>query len=178
MDDKKLRRAALQPARVFGRRDFDPNPAEELLHFSLDGEDYWSPGFPTWLIADGDCKVLEKAIQNYGVREAPVNANWLTFGRRLTSVLDGKPLDELDELHDYELPNGTVATCYAVDVDGGESVFPATPVMYAERRFAQDVRSYRVERDYLRVIVEGKVVLVVRSLRPGTAVRWQPSAAA
>lgn len=174
-DLKKLMRGALEPARVFGRRDFDPKGAEALLHYQHDGLDYWSPGFPTWLIADGDCRVLEKAIQRYGYREAPVTGSWPAFADKLFCAGNPRLRADLGELVDYELKkSGVVFSGFSVN----GAVYPATPVAYAQRRWGDTLGEYRSDGDFLRILVDGKVVVVVRSIASDHLRVWTAALAA
>ena len=169
---KKLMRGALEPARVFGRRDFDPKGGEALLHYQHNGDDYWSPGFPTWIVADGDCRVLERAIQRYGYREAPVAGGWQEFGDKLFNPI-GFPAFELGELTDYELvQSGVVFPGFSVN----GAVYPATPIAYAQRRWGDTLGEYRSDGDFLRVLVDGKVVVVVRSIENDRLKVWTTTA--
>lgn len=168
-------RGALEPARVFGRRDFDPKGAEALLHYQHDGLDYWSPGFPTWIIADGDCRVLEKAIQRYGYREAPVSPGWTAFADKLFAAGNRRLAGAPDELVDYELrKSGVVFPGFSVN----GTVYPATPVAYAQRRWGDAIGEYRSDGDFLRILVDGKVVVVVRSIASDHLRVWTAAQAA
>lgn len=171
MDLKKLMRGALEPARVFGRRDFDPKAAPAVLHYQFRGQDYWSPGYPTWIVIDGDCKVLERAIQRYGMREAPVSVGWDEFALKLLGL---KPKTRVQfaelEFAEFELSgSGVILT----GVEVGPRVFPGTPIAYAQRRFGAQELSYYADGEYLKIATaNGIVVVVVRALRIGSAALW------
>lgn len=173
-DLKKLMRGALEPARVFGRRDFDPKGALPLYHYQHNGVDYWSPGWPTWMVADGDCRVLEKAIQRYGFREAPITLTWGTYADKLFNPA-ASGYHDLGALDDYELiQSGVIFPGYSVN----GTVYPATPIAYAQRRWGDDLSEYRSDGDYLRVIVDGAVVVVVRSIAADRVRLWSAAQAA
>lgn len=169
-DLKKLMRGALEPARVFGRRDFDPGSGQALFHYLHNGNDYWSPRYPTWLVADGDCRVLERAIQRYGYAEAPVSGGWQAFGDKLFDNL-GELVgsDDFDGFEDYELlASGVVFPGFSMN----GTVYPATPIAYAQRRWGDAIEEYRSDGTFLRILAEGKVVVVVRSIASDRLKVW------
>lgn len=174
-DIRKLRRGALEPARVFGRRDFDPKAAGAVLHYSFDGKDYYSPAYPTWMIRDGECGVLDKAITRYGMREAPVTGRWVEYAGRLFADA-GTPID-LGEPLDYSLSNGVVFAAHTV---GPLGVVPATPVMYLLRRFDADSLDFQFDptMKVVRAWVDGECVAVIRIVATERVSRWTPEVAA
>jgi hypothetical protein len=167
MDTKKLRRAAVEPARVFGRRDFDNGTPGPLHHYDLAGTDYWSPNYPTWLIIDGDCGVLEKALKRYGSVEAPVSGRWPEWVDRM---LEWQRVDEVSLAgpDEWTLRNGVTAPFYEVVGDGNDDLactgrlIAATPVMYCVRRFGEDCE-YWFDGTVLRVVHAGRVVAIINS---------------
>lgn len=169
-DLKKLKRAGVEPARVFGRRDFDPKAAGEVLHYTFAGADYYSPAFPTWMLLDGDCGVIDKAITRYGMREAPVTGGWVEYATRLFA--DAGVDVTLDEPLDYSLSNGVIVSAYPVPSAG---VVPATPVMYLLRRFGEDLSfQYDGSMFVIRVRHEGECVGVIRTIAADCVTLWTP----
>lgn len=173
-DLRKLKRAGVEPARVFGRRDFDPKASGAVWHYSLDGEDWFSPHYPTWMFKGTDCPVLAKAIQRYGVEEAPVTGRWVDFGQRLTG---GPELGDrlLGEAEDYERSDGVIFPGY--ELEG--VVIPATPVMYAYRRFGEDITfGSSDEMKVLRIHADGETVGIIRFIAADTVSAWTLAAVA
>lgn len=168
-DLRKLKRAGVEPARVFGRRDFDPKSSGAVLHYiTPEGLHYYSPSFPTWMVLDGECKVLDKACQRYGMREAPVTARWVEYSTRL--LADEGEVISLGDPEDYSLSNGVVFSAYTVGPCG---VVPATPVMYVMRRFGEPlVFKYDNTMKVVRAWAEGTCVAVIRIIAADRVALW------
>src|SRR5271166_2940602 len=140
-DLKKLKRAAIEPARVFARRDFDPTESRPVLHFAwlqntdsgVKFREFYSPHFPTWMFEAGDdLHVIDKAIERYGLEEAPVNGKWYEFAEFLFDVdRKGMPVALKDPEY-RQMTNGAIVAFYHL---GGIDFIAATPVQYAIRRW-------------------------------------------
>lgn len=162
-DLKSLKRAAIEPARVFARRDFDPNEKRPVLHFSWNDREFYSPHFPTWMFESGDeCGVIEKAIDRYGLEEAPVTGRWWDFAEFLFDPTKGQAL-VLDEPEMRVMTNGAHVAFYWL---GGIDFIAATPVAYAQRRWDGDF-SITKDGKFARIITydddnNGRVVGVIR----------------
>src|SRR5271166_1118134 len=138
-DLKKLKRAAIEPARVFARRDFDPTESRPVLHFAwlqntdsgVKFREFYSPHFPTWMFEAGDdLHVIDKAIERYGLEEAPVNGKWYEFAEFLFDIEAGIPI-LLPDPEYKQMKNGAQVAFYYV---GRKEWVAATPIVYAQRR--------------------------------------------
>lgn len=157
---KSLQRAALEPARVYGRRDFDSGEGLPVLHYpSLDGANWYSPNYPTWMFVDeGDNPCLKRAIDRYGVAEAPVDGSWFDFAETLFDGMRGMVFNlkapVLREMKDgghvpfFEIPDSDGIYC------------AATPVIHAIRRFG-DV-TLKHDDNIVRILHLNEVVGIVR----------------
>jgi hypothetical protein len=151
MKNKKLWRAANEPARVYARRDFDPKSAEPLLLFVHNRKEYYSPGYPTWMFLGGD-KVTERAIMRYGCAKSQIRE----------SIFD--PIGGIVDIN----PDGSTE---ATRVDGltfpawylKDQLFPGTPIAYGLRRWNDQIQ-WKVDGVLLRGVVGGEVVACIRSL--------------
>lgn len=141
--EKKLKRAALQPARVFGRADFGDERGP-MWTWDWYGTDWYAPMYPQWCIAGADyggdekcLNVITRATEQYGMRGlTPVRrAAWADVFARLLDWNEEKEVLDLGRMEMVELRDGTVIPAYAVP--GG--VVSATPVAYTERRFPDSV---------------------------------------
>lgn len=163
-DFKKLMRAALEPARVFGRRDFDDGKAPELLAFTVGEAKWYGPGWPTWLFAGGECKVLAKALERYGSRE-PLPQQTERFADYMHSMLvdDGRGFEvDIPNPEFLALSDGRTFAGYEL-ADG--SALPATPVLYLLRRFGvEPTWSTHPTMSVVRGYVDGDVVAAVRTI--------------
>ena len=162
-DLKRLNRAAIEPARVFARRDFDPNDSRPVLHFAWgrranSRREFYSPHFPTWMFEAGDdIGVIDKAIVRYGMKEAPVTGQWWDFAEFLFDRERGKEV-ALPEPEIRQMTNGAQVPFYWL---GGIDFVAATPVMYALRRFGPKTY-FTLEGKFVRVCAEDRVVGVIR----------------
>lgn len=160
---KKLRRAALEPARVFARRDFDPNDSRPVFHYSwgtgTQHRDFYSPHFPTWIFEGNDeLHVIEKAIDRYGLEEAPVTGKWWDYAEFLFDPERGTNFESTQAEY-RTMTNGAIVPFFHV---GGIDFMAATPAVYAQRRFGPFFVRFTKEGKFIRVLFENRVVGVIR----------------
>lgn len=161
VDFKKLRRAGIEPARVFARRDFDPDDNRPVLHYSWGDREFYSPHFPTWMFEAGDdTRVIEKAILRYGLEEAPVTGKWYDgYAEFLFDPKAGERVPLGPPVY-KQMNNGSIVPFHHI---GKWNVYiAATPMMYADRRWGGNVTLRKGGR-FVRLIVDGRVVGVIRT---------------
>ena len=158
-DLKKLSRAGIEPARVFARRDFDPDDNRPVLHYQTRDREFYSPHFPTWMFEGGDeLHVIEKAIDRYGLEEAPVTGRWWDYADFLFDPRQSEDIVKLADAEYRQMTNGTIVPFFYL---GGLDFVAATPVTYAHRRWGDDI-VFTLQGKFFRIIHDGRVVGVVR----------------
>ncbi len=167
--DKKLWRAAIEPARVFARRDFEQSSDPLLRYTILKGSksySFFTPAYPTWFVADGDgCKVIANAIQRYGVRGVAMTEQLDKAIVLLTDANKGLPYDlKAKEPKNFERKDGVIFPGWNV----GGVIYPATPIAYAQRRWSDKELDYRSDGYLLRISLDGEVVVAIRAIESST----------
>lgn len=160
---RKVMRAAREPSRVFASSDTRDAQRLPLAHVQCAGEDWYGPNTAAWLYRGDDCKVLQRAINSWGV-EARTDA---MYPSHLSTLLSADVSTvRIGELHLTEYGRFMVPI---VTVEGASppGITLASPVFYAIRRFGTDGVWLVTDRyPVIRYESGGKSVAVIRLVTP------------
>jgi hypothetical protein len=168
---KKLRRQAVEPARVFQMSDWS-DERQPLLAVPLLGEKWYGPSSAPYMFKGGDCPVLARALDKWGSEEvrwyeAVLNSHAYMAAEEVTlqaaTIFTYPPVPQYWN-REREVP--------VIPVDGRREFLPATAVYYAERRFSKEGAWHRhtILQRVFRYEVRGEPVAVIGTLCPPPAV--------